>query len=198
MPFGWGGFDAAQDTLSFTRSYCGLQCLSAGGALMPRCQQHPLRCPWGCRLQCLSAGGALMPNASLVALTLTVHRLQCLSAGGALMPRDYHVEPFSYSHLSPMPFGWGGFDAMCHLARWQRCMGMSPMPFGWGGFDAQSLTQPSTRHATKRLQCLSAGGALMPRMGKQALHGLPNRLQCLSAGGALMPETTTDSPCFVW
>ncbi len=35
MPFGWGGFDASAPTINMHKPLLSLQCLSAGGALMP-------------------------------------------------------------------------------------------------------------------------------------------------------------------
>ena len=60
MPFGWGGFDAFLLIVVLGLTVLCLQCLSAGGALMPDEKGFKRFMSWA-RLQCLSAGGALMP-----------------------------------------------------------------------------------------------------------------------------------------
>ena len=65
--------------------------------------------------------------------------LQCLSAGGALMPEQRDRDRNNARIASPMPFGWGGFDAKIISTLIDTPFGESPMPFGWGGFDAHKL-----------------------------------------------------------
>ena len=156
--------------------------------------------------------GALMPVARRQTMPPRLAlRLQCLSAGGgfdAKIPRGSMLDEIIWS---PMPFGWGGFDAAPPALECQFTLGClqclsaggalmplcrnclvagaliaSPMPFGWGGFDALSIIWLAAFRASS-LQCLSAGGALMPTRCKLELRLRPRSLQCLSAGGALMP-----------
>ena len=86
------------------------------------------------------------------------------------------------------------------------------MPFGWVGFDAAGIRLHGAPNRLRRLQCLSAGWALMPQalefrskcgagwspmpfgwVGFDALKAplelrpMSQCLQCLSAGWALMP-----------
>ncbi len=61
------------------------------------------------------------------------------------------------------------------------------MPFGWVGCDARRA-QLSTRDCRdNRLQCLSAGLAVMPLLLTEKLNEMARGLQCLSAGLAVMP-----------
>ena len=89
-------------------------------------------------LQCLSAGGALMP--------LAIWRGDGRLEGRSPMPFGWGgfdatgiVEAKPYPLKSPMPFGWGGFDAATVFAGTANHSFVSPMPFGWGGFDASTL-----------------------------------------------------------
>ena len=64
MPFGWVGFDAQKIFLLAMLCVFGLQCLSAGWALMP-VHRHDKALNDALCLQCLSAGWALMPPSTL-------------------------------------------------------------------------------------------------------------------------------------
>ena len=52
------------------------------------------------------------------------------------MPATFGGDFTPEKSVSPMPFGWGGFDATPGIAQAPVHALMSPMPFGWGGFDA--------------------------------------------------------------
>ncbi len=92
---------------------------------------------------------------------------------------------------SPMPFGWGGFGApkkrYCNGLKMKR----SPMPFGWGGFGA-SVSLHKQLQIPLRLQCLSAGGALVPRVRSPIIRSCHSVSNAFRLGGLWCHDATSD------